>query len=51
LQKVSKFVVSSPLQSVTSEVSFSSVGWCEAKPTQLKSPGRTPPFPFPTYHP
>ncbi len=27
------------------------VGWCDTKSTQLKSPGRTPPFPFPTYHP
>src|SRR5215210_2486068 len=27
------------------------VGWCDTKSTQLKSPGRTPPFPSPTYHP
>ena len=51
LQKVSKFLVPSPLQSVTSEVSFPSVGWCDAKPTQLKSPGRHSSFPFPHLSP
>src|SRR5918992_980992 len=28
-----------------------SVGWCEAKPTQLKSPGRFSSFPFPHLSP
>jgi hypothetical protein len=51
LQKVSKFLVPSPLQSVTSGVSFLSVGWCDAKPTQLKSPGRYSSFPFPHLSP